>query len=270
MNEPDNKAERIAKRMARAGLCSRREAERWIEAGRVAVNGTTLATPAFTVTADDKVVVDGKPLNPPAPTRLWRYHKPRGLVTSHRDEQGRRTVFDALPADLGRVVSVGRLDVNSEGLLLLTNDGALARHLELPTTGLARRYRVRAHGTAAAPAQARLAKGVHIDGTDYGPVEIALDKGEKSDSNRSRANQWYMVSLREGKNREIRRLFEHVGLAVNRLIRVSYGPFQLGGLKPRLVEEVPRKVLREQLGKDWATKERPRQPKTKARKGGKK
>ena len=247
-------SERIAKRMARAGLCSRREAERWIEAGRVAVNGTTLTTPAVTVTPDDTVMVDGKTLSPPEATRLWRYHKPRGLVTSHRDEQGRRTVFDALPRDLGRVISVGRLDVNSEGLLLLTNDGGLARHLELPATGLARRYRVRAHGTAAAVALKNLAKGVHIDGIDYGPVDISLDTNEKSD--RGRANQWYMVSLREGKNREIRRLFEHVGLAVNRLIRISYGSFQLGGLKPRLVEEVPRKVLREQLGEKWVPKGR--------------
>ncbi len=250
-------SERIAKRMARAGLCSRREAERWIEAGRVAVNGTTLTTPAVTVAADDTVVVDGKTLSPPEATRLWRYHKPRGLVTSHRDEQGRRTVFDALPGDLGRVISVGRLDVNSEGLLLLTNDGGLARHLELPATGLARRYRVRAHGTATAAALKNIAKGVHIDGIDYGPVDISLDNSEQTDRGRGRANQWYMVSLREGKTREIRRLFEHVGLAVNRLIRISYGPFQLGGLPPRQVEEVPRKALREQLGEKWVPKGRP-------------
>ncbi len=255
-------SERIARRMARAGLCSRREAERWIAAGRVSVNGSVLTTPAVTVGRGDKVVVDGKPVPDPEPPRLWRYHKPRGLITTHHDERGRQTVFDALPEDLPRVISAGRLDVSSEGLLLLTNDGDLARHLELPATGYARRYRVRAHGTVDEKALARLAKGATIDGVRYGSVTVRVDRrkrqvdGNEANSDRAlagkSANSWFTVNLREGKNREVRRVFEHVGLEVNRLIRLSYGPFQLGSLKPGAVEEVPRKVLRDQLGNDWA------------------
>src|SRR6266702_3747128 len=197
--------ERIAKVMARAGLCSRRDAERWVAEGRVAVDGTVLTSPAFTVTADNEVRVDGRPLPEPERARLWRYHKPAGLVTTHRDEKGRPTVFAALPAELPRLVSVGRLDLNSEGLLLLTNDGALARRLELPTNGWIRRYRVRVHGLVDPPALAALARGVVVEGTRYGPIEAGLDsrKGE---------NAWLTVALREGRNREIRRVMTHLGL----------------------------------------------------------
>jgi len=229
--------------MARAGLCSRREAERWIAEGRVTVNGRVLDSPAVLVSETDDVRVDGKPLAPPERTRLWRYHKPAGLVTTHRDEKGRKTVFDALPPTLPRVISVGRLDLNSEGLLLLTNDGALARRLELPATGWVRRYRVRVHGKPDAASLAALAKGVTIDGVAYGPIEAKLDRVRGS-------NAWVTVALREGKNREVRRVFEHLGLPVTRLIRVAYGPFQLGALPRGAVEEVTGKVLKEQLGGD--------------------
>jgi 23S rRNA pseudouridine2605 synthase len=233
--------ERIAKVMARAGLCSRRDAERWIAEGRVAVNGRVLESPAVVVSEADDVRVDGKPLAAPERARLWRYHKPAGLVTTHRDEKGRPTVFDALPKALPRVISVGRLDLNSEGLLLLTNDGGLARRLELPATGWVRRYRVRVHGKPDAAALASLGKGIAIEGVNYGPIEAKLDKTQGS-------NAWVTVSLREGKNREVRRVFEHLGLPVTRLIRLAYGPFQLGGLPRGAVEEVPGKVLKEQLG----------------------
>lgn len=233
--------ERIAKVMARAGLCSRREAERWIEAGRVAINGETIATPAVRVGAADTVSVDGEPIAPARPTRLWRYHKPAGLVTTHRDTHGRPTVFAALPEAIGRVVSVGRLDLNSEGLLLLTNDGALARRLELPSTGWIRRYRVRVYGRVEANMLAALAKGVTVDGVRYGPIKATLDHAEH-------ANAWLTVALVEGKNREVRRVLEHLGLKVNRLIRVAYGPFQLGNLGRGEVAPVPKKVVSEQLG----------------------
>jgi 23S rRNA pseudouridine2605 synthase len=233
--------ERIAKVMARAGLCSRRDAERWIAEGRVAVNGRVLESPAVVVSEADDVRVDGKPLAAPERARLWRYHKPAGLVTTHRDEKGRPTVFDALPKALPRVISVGRLDLNSEGLLLLTNDGGLARRLELPATGWVRRYRVRVHGKPDAAALASLGKGIAIEGVNYGPIEAKLDKTQGS-------NAWVTVSLREGKNREVRRVFEHLGLPVTRLIRLAYGPFQLGALPRGAVEEVPGKVLKEQLG----------------------
>ena len=232
---------RIAKAMARAGLCSRREAERWIGESRVSVNGKLLHTPAFEVTPADKVLVDGKPLPLREPAGLWRYYKRRGLVTTHKDPQGRPTVFDALPPELPRVVSVGRLDFNSEGLLLLTNDGVLARHLELPTTGWLRRYRVRAHGRVS-PAQLEALKGgVEIDGVRYGPIEATVDSTQG-------ANMWLTLGLREGKNREVRRVLAHFGLDVNRLIRTSYGPFQLLELKPGAVEAVKRRVLADQLG----------------------
>ena len=233
---------RIARRIARAGLCSRREAERWIADRRVAVNGRVIDSPALAVGAGDSIAVDGVEIAAPARARLWRYHKPRGLVTSRRDERGRATVFDSLPAGLPRLISVGRLDLASEGLLLLTNDGALARHLELPATGLVRRYRVRAHGAVDDAALARLGRGMRVDGVDYGPVRIALDR-------RGAANSWFTVSLREGRNREVRRLFAAIGLEVNRLIRIAYGPFQLGNLGAGAVEEVPAKVLAEQLGR---------------------
>ncbi len=237
------KPERIAKRLARAGLCSRREAERWIAEGRVAVDGVTLATPAFTVTSANTVAVDGKLVPDAAPARLWRYHKPAGLITTHRDPQGRPTLFDTLPPRLPRVVSVGRLDLNSEGLMLLTNDGSLARRLELPKTGWLRRYRVRVHGKTDAGRLEGLAAGVTIEGVNYGPIKAVLER-------RQRTNAWLAVSLREGKNREVRRVMEHLGLSVTRLIRTAYGPFQLGSLKQGAVAEIPKKVLREQLGKD--------------------
>jgi 23S rRNA pseudouridine2605 synthase len=232
---------RIAKAIAHAGLCSRRDAERMIEAGRVAVNGKLLTTPAHVVAATDKIVVDGKPLPQAEAPRLWRYNKPRGLVTSHKDPQGRKTVFEALPESLPRVVSVGRLDINTEGLLLLTTDGALARHLELPSTGWIRRYRVRAHGRVTQEALNALRDGITIDGIHYGGVEARIDREQGS-------NLWLTLALREGKNREVKRLAEHLGLVVNRLIRVSFGPFALGDIAEGVAEEVKPKVLVDQLG----------------------
>lgn len=232
--------DRIAKVLARAGLCSRREAERWIADGRVAVNGEVLTTPAVVVKPGDTVAVDGKALSAPEKARLWRYHKMPGLVTSHKDPQGRPTVFDSLPKTLPRVVSVGRLDLNSEGLLLLTNDGELARQLELPSTGWTRRYRVRVHGAVDDKALAALSKGISVSGVDYGPIKAALDRRQGS-------NAWLTVALTEGKNREIRKVMEHLGLRVTRLIRVAYGPFQLGNLARGNVAEVPGKVLAEQV-----------------------
>jgi 23S rRNA pseudouridine2605 synthase len=237
---PPAAGERIAKRLARAGLCSRRDAEILVRDGRVAVNGAVLTTPAFLVEPGDIVMVDGKPLPEPEGARLWRYHKPAGLVTTARDEKGRQTVFEALPAGLPRVVSVGRLDLTTEGLLLLTNDGEVARHLELPSTGWIRRYRVRVHGTVDEARLKDLARGPTIDGVRYGPVEAALDRQQGS-------NAWLTVALKEGKNREIRKVMESLGLSVTRLIRVSYGPFQLGKLERGEVEEVPRRVLKDQL-----------------------
>jgi 23S rRNA pseudouridine2605 synthase len=224
--------ERIAKRLARAGLCSRRDAERWIAEGRVAVNGVVLTSPAVTVSQGDRIVVDGNPLPDLEPTRLWRYHKPDGLVTTARDEKGRQTVFQALPAEMPRVVSVGRLDLTTEGLLLLTNDGELARFLELPTTGWARRYRVRVNGFVDPNRLMGLARGVAIDGIQYGPIEAVLDRQQG-------ANAWLTITLREGKNREVRNVMESLGLTVNRLIRVAYGPFQLGKLERGEEPEAP-------------------------------
>jgi 23S rRNA pseudouridine2605 synthase len=232
--------ERIAKALARAGVCSRRDAERLIEEGRVAVNGKKLTTPAIKVGEADVIKVDGKLIPAPEPTRLWRHHKPPGLVTSHRDPQGRPTVFERLQG-LPRVVSVGRLDLNSEGLLLLTNDGELARRLELPSNGWLRRYRARAHGRITQDELDALKQGLELDGVRYGPIEATLDRQQN-------ANAWITLSLTEGKNREVRRVLEALGLRVNRLIRIAYGPFQLGLLKPGETDEVPRKVVREQLG----------------------
>ena len=232
---------RVAKALARAGLCSRREAERWVGEGRVSVNGEVLKTPARDVKQSDRVLVDGKPLPAVEPPRLWRYHKPKGKVTTHRDPQGRPTVFDALPEHLPRVISVGRLDFNTEGLLLLTNNGDLARHLELPATGWLRRYRVRAHGTVMQEALDKLKGGIEIAGVRYGPIEATLDKTQG-------ANVWLTIGLREGKNREVRTVLESLGLGVNRLIRISFGPFQLLELEPGVVEPVKRRVLMEQLG----------------------
>jgi 23S rRNA pseudouridine2605 synthase len=232
---------RIAKAMARAGLCSRREAERWIEEGRVNVNGKLLTTPAFEVSGKDKVLVDGKPLPTAEPPQLWRYYKPRGLVTTHADPQGRPTVFENLPEGLPRVISVGRLDFNSEGLLLLTNHGALARHMELPATGWLRRYKVRAHGRVQQADLDKLKDGIEIEGVRYGPIEASVESVQG-------ANTWITVGLREGKNREVRRILSHLGVEVNRLIRTSYGPFQLLELKPGEAEPVRRHVLADQMG----------------------
>ncbi len=236
----EQKPERIAKVLARAGLCSRREAERWITDGRVQVDGQTLDGPAFTVDASNTILVDGKPLPQAQESRLWRYHKPTGLVTTHKDPQGRPTVFERLPKGLGRVISVGRLDLNSEGLLLLTNDGELARRLEMPATGWVRRYRVRVRGSADESKLNALKNGITIAGINYGAIEATLDS-------QTRTNAWLSVALTEGKNREIRKVMEHMDLSVNRLIRLSYGPFQLGKLGRGDVDEVPAKIIREQM-----------------------
>ncbi len=239
--EDASKGERIAKAMARAGVCSRREAEARIAAGRVALNGRKVETPATLVGPNDIVTVDGKPLPERMPPRLWRYHKPVGLVTTHKDPEGRPTVFDRLPADLPRVISVGRLDLNSEGLLLLTNDGELARRLELPSNAWTRRYRVRVHGAPTQESLDRLAAGMTVDGVRYGKAVAILERQQG-------ANAWLEVVLTEGKNREIRKLMEAIGLTVNRLIRVHYGPFALGDLPPGAAAEIPPKILRETLG----------------------
>ncbi len=237
--------ERIAKVMARAGLCSRREAEAWIAAGRVAVNGRTLKSPAVNVAPSDSVTVDGKPLPVRERTRLFRYHKPRGLVTTARDPEGRPTVFGQLPPGLPRLVSIGRLDITSEGLLLLTNDGGLKRVLELPATGWLRRYRVRANGKVTQERLDGLRRGVTVEGVAYGPVDAKLDREQG-------ANLWLTVGLREGKNREVRKVLGSLGLTVNRLIRLSYGPFQLLDLAPGAIEEVNTRTLREQIGEKLA------------------
>ena len=233
--------DRIAKVIARAGIASRRDAEAMIAEGRVTLNGAVLDSPAVNVTDRDRITVDGEPLPARERTRLWLFHKPRGLVTTARDPEGRPTVFESLPEDLPRVVAIGRLDINTEGLLLLTNDGGLAKVIAHPDTGWMRRYRVRAHGDVTQAELDKLKAGITLEGMDYGPVEATLDRVQGD-------NVWITLGLREGKNREVKKILEHLGLAVNRLIRLSFGPFQLGELESGLVEEVRTKVLKEQLG----------------------
>ncbi|MES2750818.1 MAG: pseudouridine synthase [Pseudomonadota bacterium] len=239
--EKKKTGERIAKIVSRAGLCSRRDAEEWITQGRVAVNGRVINSPALDITANDVVTIDGKPLPERERTRLFLYHKPRGLMTTHDDPEGRPTVFDNLPDGLPRLISIGRLDFNTEGLLLLTNDGGLARALELPDTGWLRRYRVRAHGEVTQGQLDALKKGVEVDGVKYGSIDATLERDKG-------ANVWIVFAIREGKNREVRNVMAHLGLEVNRLIRISYGPFQLGELEEGQTEEIKSRVLREQLG----------------------
>jgi 23S rRNA pseudouridine2605 synthase len=240
-NEHPPAGERIAKVIARAGLASRREAEAWIAAGRVAVNGKLVASPALNVGARDRIEVDGQPLPTRERTRLFLYHKQRGLLTTHADPGGRPTIFSVLPKELPRLISVGRLDLNTEGLLLLTNDGGLARALELPATGWLRRYRVRAHGSVAQAQLDALRRGITIDGVRYGEIEATVDRAQGS-------NVWLTFAIREGKNREVKNVLGHLGLAVNRLIRVSFGPFRLGDLAEGAIEEVKTRTLRDQLG----------------------
>jgi 23S rRNA pseudouridine2605 synthase len=237
----DKQGDRIAKVIARAGHASRREAEQWIAAGRVSVNGATITSPALNVTARDSIAIDGEPLRTRERTRLFLYHKPRGLVTTHSDPEGRPTIFRALPKNLPRVISIGRLDINTEGLLLLTNDGALARVLELPKTGWLRRYRVRAHGRVTQEALDKLRGGVTVAGIHYGAIEATLDREQGT-------NVWLSVAIREGKNREVRNVLGHLGLTVNRLIRLAFGPFELGDLDEAAVVEVETEALRTALG----------------------
>ena len=239
--------EKIARRVARAGLCSRREAERWVAQGRIEVNGQKVDTPALRVAAEDVVVVDGKELAVKEPARLWRYYKPAGLITTNSDEKGRQTIFDTFPSDFPRTMSVGRLDMNTEGLLLLTNDGDLARYMELPDTGWARRYRVRAYGKVEEDKLKSLKRGITVDGVHYKSIKAELER-QKGD------NAWLFVTLTEGKNREVRKVMEAIGLQVNRLIRVSYGPFQLGKMEKGAIEEVGRKAVKSAISKDMADK----------------
>ena len=245
--------DRIAKVLARVGVASRREAERMIESGRIAVNGEVITRAALNVTDRDRITVDGKPLGTPDAPRLWLYHKPTGRVTTNKDEQGRPTIYDDLPEDMPRVMSVGRLDLNSEGLLLLTNDGGIKRKLELPSTGWLRKYRVRVNGRPNDAMLEPLRDGLVIDRQRYLPMTVGIDRQQG-------ANAWLTIGLREGKNREIRRAMEDIGLSVNRLIRVSYGPFQLGQIKPGAVEEVRRKIVRDQLGLDAPAQDGPARP----------
>jgi len=242
MGETEDAArgDRIAKYLSRAGVASRRDAEKLLAEGKIKLNGKPVTHPATFVSPGDIIQVNGRVVDAPDRTRVWLYHKPDGLVTTHRDPEGRPTVFDKLKQQLPRVISVGRLDLNSEGLLLLTNDGALARRLELPSTGWIRRYRVRVFGTPDPGALAGLARGVTVEGVRYGPIEAAVD-ARKGD------NTWLTVALREGRNREVRRVMAHLGLQVSRLIRTAYGPFQLGTLERGGIEEVPPRILRQQL-----------------------
>lgn len=256
--------ERIAKYLARAGVCSRRDAEKLIEEGRVEVDGVRLTTPAFKVASGNVIRVNGAEVQKPEATRVWRYHKPQGLVTTAKDPEGRPTVFEKLPSDLPRVISVGRLDIASEGLLLLTNDGELARQLELPATGWLRRYRVRVRGKVHDGIISKLRSGIEVEGIKYGEINVTRD--EQSSGG---ANQWLTIGLREGKNREIRRVLAAVDIEVSRLIRLSYGPFELADLPAAVVQEVPERVLKDQMGRgpkaelaeDGSIKRAPRPPK---------
>ncbi len=241
MSKPTPPGDRIAKVLARAGVASRRDAERMITAGRVGVNGKIIDSPALNVTSKDQITVDGQPLAEPEPARLWLYHKPTGLVTTARDDKGRKTIFEDLPEGMPRVMSVGRLDLNSEGLLLLTNDGEIKRKLELPSTGWLRRYRVRIKGRPKDEDFEPLRTGITVGADRFQPMQVSLDRQQG-------ANAWLTIGLREGKNREIRRAMEDIGFVVNRLIRISYGPFQLGKLEPGGVEELRSRVIRDQLG----------------------
>lgn len=258
MSQSPPKGERIAKVIARSGRASRREAERLIEAGKVTLNGKLVERAALNVSPSDMIQVDGVVLNAPEPPRLWLYHKPTGRVTTAKDEQGRATVFDDLPEDMPRVMSVGRLDLNSEGLLLLTNDGGLKRKLELPSTGWLRRYRVRVKGRPQDALLEPLRQGLVVDGEKFQPMTVTIDR-------QTGANAWITVALREGRNREVRRAMDALGLLVNRLIRVSYGPFQLGNLKPGAVEEVRPRILRDQVGLQAPSEDAPKRLKPKRR-----
>jgi len=236
-----NETERIAKKLSRAGVCSRREAERWIADGRIKVNNVILSTPATNVSEKDKILVDNIPLPKPSLTKIWRFHKPKGCLVTENDPKGRKTIFQILPKALPRVISVGRLDYDSEGLLLLTNDGAISRKLELPSTGWLRKYKVRVHGIVDKSALLKIKDGIKLDNFKTGPIEASLEiqKG---------TNAWILIGIREGKNREIRRIMDHLGYPVNRLIRLSYGPFQLGNLKSGEVLEINKNVIKNQLG----------------------
>ena len=248
--------DRLAKVIARAGLCSRRDAERWIEAGRVSLNGAIHETPAYAVKDGDVILVDGKALPQILVPRLWRYYKPRGLVVSRRDEKGRETIFDALPSDLPRLISVGRLDLDSEGLILLTNSGDLARYLELPSTGWTRKYRVRVRGRVDAGLLSGLQQGVEIDGIHYRGILAQID-------HQAASNAWLTIALKEGKNREIRKVMDHLGYSVSRLIRTGYGPFHLNKLEVGLVEEIKTDILHDQLGLPRPKKSEAQKPKPK-------
>lgn len=254
MSEDNHKGERIAKVMARAGICSRRDAEKIIADGRVSVNGKVIDSPALNVAVEDKILVDRKPLPTQETTRLFLYHKPAGLVTTHKDEQGRETVFENLPEGLPRVISVGRLDLNTEGLLLLTNDGELSRFLELPETGWSRRYRVRVHGKVDPKRLESLKNGITVDGVRYKSIEAVLETPPEGESKKG-ANSWITITLREGKNREIRRVMEALGLQVTRLIRTDYGPFSLGKIPRAGAVEVKEHILKNQIEKYFKQKD---------------
>ena len=248
MEDQANKGERIAKIIARAGLASRRESEKLILDGKVKVNGKTISSPALNLSRDDVVEVDGKLLSPPEKTRIWMYHKPVGLISTSKDEKNRPTIFDKLPNEMPRVLSIGRLDLNSEGLLLLTNDGELKRRLELPSTGWLRSYRVRVKGRLNENMLEPLRRGISVDGTQFKPMQVSFDR-------QTGANAWLSIGLREGKNREIRKALSFLGLSVNRLIRISFGDFELGKLKKGEIEEVRSSIVKTLFKKEVDNRE---------------